>query len=100
MIELEDIEILDAHPSASIEEINALIGSMDEETRLALQAVFETMVKTIAGKAGTVVIVMDVFGIGHAQMLALGDPLAVPRLLEASSRIADHLYKPQDGVLQ
>lgn len=92
-----DIEVAEAVPQLGPDEVNHLLLGMDEETRDAIRAVFESMVMTVSNKRGTMVVVMDVHGVGHAQMLALGNTELVPYLLESSKRIADHMYKPNDG---
>ena len=93
----EDIEVAEAVPQLGPDEVNHLLLGMDEETRDSIRAVFESMVITVANKRGTMVVVMDVHGIGQAQMLAMGNTALVPHLLDASSRIAAHMYKPHEG---
>jgi len=94
---LDDIEVADAKPVLALAEVNAMIATLDEAQRNCLQSVFELMVQTITNKRGSMVVVVDVFGMGHAQMLALGNTEMVPHLLDSTQKIANHLYKPETG---
>jgi len=96
----EEYEAADAVPRMAPHEVEARIAAFDEKTRAALRSAMEMMVLTLSGGVGTMVVVLDPDGSGHAQFLAMGCQDGVRSMMLAAGQIIENLYPAHDGPLQ
>lgn len=75
-------------------------AALDEEDKNVIDDMLEVAIEALSTGRGAAIMLVDVEGLGVAQMLAAGNQLLIEPLLRSADSVCDKVFSNHTGVVQ
>lgn len=94
----QDVE--DGTRQAALERAAGLLSSAKKKDAMLIADVISCVCEVLEAENGAMVIMVDMAGDGHMDMLAIGNQFVIPDLLKAAPILSQKIYADTPEVLQ